>query len=258
MKTLKLILKAPLSIDAIFKLRKAPLLITLIVGIMLSTMQMTPLAFSFLKTDTYRWDEKMWGLTEENYQTILNELPDCMVEEGTLTCTESMTLDVTENVVFGFNAELESKKSGIIFNETEILFSDGGGVYTLPYTAFEGFDFGGDVTSDDLFDRVAQTLKPMFVLPFIIANYQTGILVFFISIVIVSLISMLLKFGHTSFITFKELFNIMIYSGIAPSILVLLVGMIFTPGFETIIFQFGTPFIAYTVYRKKVIPYLHS
>ena len=45
MKKLKLMLKSGYSIDAIFELRKTPIIISLIFGIFLSMMQMTPFAW---------------------------------------------------------------------------------------------------------------------------------------------------------------------------------------------------------------------
>ncbi len=258
MKTLMLLSKSAYSIDAIFELRKTPIILTVLIGLLLSMLQMTPFAFSFLKTETYRWDEKMWVITKEEQQEIMNSLPDCSVSEGQLSCDESVHLKIRDQVQFSFNTEIEDKMSGVNFNKDHFVFSDGASQYPIGYAAFEGFEFGQDADYDELFNRVAVSIKPIFVLPLIMGSYLTGVLVFYIYIVIVAMISMLLKFGHTHFISFKEVFNIMVYSSVASILVSLIIGLVITPAFGMIIFQFGTPLMAYMVYRKKVITSLHS
>ena len=66
------------------------------------------------------------------------------------------------------------------------------------------------------------------------------------------MLSMLLKFGHTHFLTFKETLNIIVFASVLPIVVVMMIGLM-TPAFSTIIFNMGTPLWAYVVYRKYVI-----
>ena len=59
MKRLKLMLETTYSIDAVFALRKTPILISLLFLIILSFMQMTPFAFILISDAPYRWDQKI-------------------------------------------------------------------------------------------------------------------------------------------------------------------------------------------------------
>ena len=54
MNKLKLMLQTTYSIDAIFALKKTPILISLLFLIVLGCMQMTPFAFIFISDDPYR------------------------------------------------------------------------------------------------------------------------------------------------------------------------------------------------------------
>lgn len=45
-------------------------------------MQMTPFAFSLLKDEAYRWDEKIWMLSDDEKAMIVESLPDYKIEMG--------------------------------------------------------------------------------------------------------------------------------------------------------------------------------
>lgn len=262
MKKLRLMLKSAYSIDAIFQLRKTPIIISLIFGIFLSMMQMTPFAFSLLKDDTYRWDEKIWEISDDEKAKIVESLPDYYIQDGKLSSHEYYEIDVNENIKILFNGDEDSITNGLVFQQDHLVFVEQGRQYTLSYLPYEGTNFGDlrnmEISTgyDAVFAPFAKALKPLLIVPYIMGNYQTGVLTFFIYTFVVAALSMLFKFGHTSFITYKEVLNIMIYSGTIPSIIALVFGLIFTPAFTTIIFNFGTPIIAYIVYLKKVIPSL--
>ena len=255
-------LKSAYSIDAIFELRKTPIIISLIFGIFLSMMQMTPFAFALLKDDTYRWDEKMWELSDDEKSKIVEPLPDYYIENGVLSDSEFYEINVNNNIKILFNGDENSVQNGLVFNHDHLVFVENGRQYTLSYLPYEGVNFGDirnmevSVAYDAVFDPFAKALKPILIVPYIMGNYQTGVLTFFIYTFVVAALSMLFKFGHTSFISYKEVLNIMIYSGTIPSIIALVLGLIISPAFTTIIFNFGTPLIAYVVYIKKVIPSL--
>lgn len=262
MNKLKLMLRSGYSIDAIFELRKTPIIISLIFGIFLSMMQMTPFAFSLLKDDTYRWDEKIWELSDEDKTKIVESLPDYYIKDGKLSSTEFYEINVNNDIKILFNGDENSITNGLVFNQDHLIFVENGRQYTLSYVPYEGTNFGDirnmevSIAYDSVFAPFAKALKPIFIVPYIMGNYQTGVLTFFIYTFVVAALSMLFKFGHTSFISYKEVLNIMIYSGTIPSVIALILGLIFTPAFTTIIFNFGTPIIAYIVYVKKVIPSL--
>ena len=255
MKNLKLIMKAPFSLEAIFELRKSPLFVALLAGAIFSMLLITSNALQFLKVETYRFDQSMWAFTEENYEEIEMMLPDCQVSDSQLVCAESPVIKVNDAVLIGFNQTLAPTQAGVVFNEDEILFSDGGALHELPYTVFEDFNFKA-ASADDVLNRVAASIQPVLVFSYVLAAYQIGFLVYFIYIVMVAAISMLLRFGHTSFVPYREVLKVMIFSSMGPVLIALIIGLVFTPGFETLIFQFGTPFVAYAVYRKQLIPHL--
>ncbi|MGL4335553.1 MAG: DUF1189 family protein [Turicibacter sp.] len=261
MKTLKLMLRTVFSIDAIYELRKTPIIFTIIFGMFLSTLLMTPFAFSMLKDETYRFDEKFWMLTDDEKEEIMVSLPDGKIQDGKLTVTESSKIKVRDDIAIGFNTNTANYVNGVIFESDQVTFVEQGRMYTMLYHYFEGLDFSElkkmDVEEgyDLLFSTVAKGLKPLMVLPNVVQNYQTGMLTVFIYAFIVALLSMLLKYGHTSFISYKEVLNIVIYSATLPVIIALLIGFI-TPAFTILIFNYGTPLFAYSVYRKKVVPNL--
>ncbi len=256
MKRLKLMLETSYSIDAIFDLRKTPILISLLFLIVLSFMQMTPFAFILISDDPYRWDQKIWELLETDHDRFVASLPEgCNVENSILTCSEFTEIKLSNGVKVLFNGDANEITNGLVFKEDRLVFVEQDRKYEVGYSYFQGLDF--DTASyEDVFSRVASSIKPLFIVSFVMGSYQTGILSTFIFTFIVAVLSMLLKFGHTTFLTYKEVLNIIIYSSTFPCVMSLVIGMIFNPGLTMIIYNIGTPLVAYFVYRRRVIPNL--
>lgn len=269
MKKLKLIFQSIYSINAIYELRKTPILITLIVGMVLGIVQLTPFVFRFFDENIYRFDQSSWELDEDDRYRLVSQLPDsCLIRDGLLTCAEFEDFQVNEEVSILFFHLTEDLNNGIAFMENHLIFAVEGQHYMIPYQAtrdslyrFEyAFDAIGleqwSVVDFHLFAGIANGLRANLIVPFVLKAYQTGILTFFIYTGVVAAMSMLLKFGHTNFLSFKEVFSIIIYSSSLPIVAVLIVGIV-TPAFSTIIYNMGTPLVAYFVYRNKVVPKLY-
>lgn len=256
MNKLKLMLQTTYSIDAIFALKKTPILISLLFLIVLGCMQMTPFAFIFISDDPYRWDQRIWELSETDQEQFVSDLPEgCRVEDYKLTCSDFTEIKLSNDVKVLFNGDANEITNGVVFNEDRLVFVEQNRKYEVGYSYFEGLNFD-DASYEDVFARVAKSIKPLFVVSFVLGAYQSGIFSSFIFVLVVSALSMLLKFGHTSFLSYKEVLNIVIYSATFPCVMALVVGILFNPGFTTLIFNFGTPLVAYFVYRCRVIPYL--
>lgn len=256
MNKLKMMLQTTYSIDAIFALKKTPILISLLFLIVLGCMQMTPFAFIFISDDPYRWDQRIWELSETDQEQFVSDLPEgCRVEDYKLTCSDFTEIKLSNDVKVLFNGDANEITNGVVFNEDRLVFVEQNRKYEVGYSYFEGLNFD-DASYEDVFARVAKSIKPLFVVSFVLGAYQSGIFSSFIFVLVVSALSMLLKFGHTSFLSYKEVLNIVIYSATFPCVMALVIGILFNPGFTTLIFNFGTPLVAYFVYRCRVIPYL--
>lgn len=256
MNKLKLMLQTTYSIDAIFALKKTPILISLLFLIVLGCMQMTPFAFIFISDDPYRWDQRIWELSETDQEQFVSALPEgCRVDDYKLTCSDFTEIKLSNDVKVLFNGDANEITNGVVFNEDRLVFVEQNRKYEVGYSYFEGLNFD-DASYEDVFARVAKSIKPLFVVSFVLGAYQSGIFSSFIFVLVVSALSMLLKFGHTSFLSYKEVLNIVIYSATFPCVMALVIGILFNPGFTTLIFNFGTPLVAYFVYRCRVIPYL--
>ena len=256
MNKLKLMLQTTYSIDAIFALKKTPILISLLFLIVLGCMQMTPFAFIFISDDPYRWDQRIWELSETDQEQFVSNLPKgCRVEDYKLTCSDLTEINLSNDVKVVFNGDANELTNGVVFNEDRLVFVEQNRKYEVGYSYFEGLNFD-DASYEDVFARVAKSIKPLFIVSFVLGAYESGIFSSFIFVLVVSALSMLLKFGHTSFLSYKEVLNIVIYSATFPCVMALVIGILFNPGFTTLIFNFGTPLVAYFVYRCRVIPYL--
>jgi len=256
MNKLKLMLQTTYSIDAIFALKKTPILISLLFLIVLGCMQMTPFAIIFISDDPYRWDQRIWELSETDQEQFVSDLPEgCRIEDYKLTCSDFTEIKLSNDVKVLFNGDANEITNGVVFNEDRLVFVEQNRKYEVGYSYFEGLNFD-DASYEDVFARVAKSIKPLFVVSFVLGAYQSGIFSSFIFVLVVSALSMLLKFGHTSFLSYKEVLNIVIYSATFPCVMALVIGILFNPGFTTLIFNFGTPLVAYFVYRCRVIPYL--
>lgn len=256
MNKLKMMLQTTYSIDAIFALKKTPILISLLFLIVLGCMQMTPFAFIFISDDPYRWDQRIWELSETDQEKFVSNLPkECRVEDYKLTCSDLTEINLSNDVKVVFNGDANELTNGVVFNQDRLVFVEQNRKYEVGYSYFEGLNFD-DASYEDVFARVAKSIKPLFIVSFVLGTYESGILSSFIFVLVVSALSMLLKFGHTSFLSYKEVLNIVIYSATFPCVMALVIGILFNPAFTTLIFNFGTPLVAYFVYRRRVIPYL--
>ena len=92
-------LQTTYSIDAIFALKKTPILISLLFLIVLGCMQMTPFAFIFISDDPYRWDQRIWELSETDQEQFVSDLPEgCRVEDYKLTCSDFTEINLSNDV----------------------------------------------------------------------------------------------------------------------------------------------------------------
>ena len=254
---LRLILRAMYSAKAVYELRKTSILVTILIAIFLGVLQMTPFTIRFFGIEPYRFDLYIWELSASEKQQLVAGLPeDCYIIDATLNCNEKEGFIIGNNISIYFNDPEVKPYNGIVFMDDYFIFTAQGHSYLLSYQSFEGLDFGYLQNIDDgyevLFNKIAHVLRGLLIMPFVFGSYQTGILTLFIYILGISLLSMLIKFGHTNFISFKEVLNIIVYASIMPIMIVILVGFI-TPAFSTVIYNMGTPLWAYVVYKKYVI-----
>jgi len=257
---MKRILESVFLTKAVFELRNTHVLVTLLVSIFLGILMFTPFTFMFFELSTYRMDVTNWQISGAEQEIIMAGLPvDCYFDEGRFNCAEDFFINVRQDLSISFGYKEEFPTNGMVFQETSLIFLTNDTAYDLSYNSFNGTSFADFVTTDGyelLFNRVANGLRNELLLTFVLGSYQTGIITFIVFVLGVSALSMLLKFSHLNFINFKQMVNIVVFSSFQMVILVMLVGFIFTPGFTTLIFNFGTPLRAYVVYKREVLPTL--
>lgn len=159
-----------------------------------------------------------------------------------------------EGIKVAFNSSQDQVNNGLIFNDDYFLFIENGNEYKLGYSKFEDLNFA-ETSYDDIFNRVASTIKPVFMPSLLMATYQSGILLTFVFTVVVSILFMLLKMGRQTFLTYKEVLNLVIYSSTFPAVMALVIGM-FNGALSMIIYNIGTLVVLFFVYRQKIEPYL--
>ena len=260
---LKLVMRAAFSLKAIYELRKAPLILTLLISLVIGVLHFTPHTLAFTSLEPYmRHVEQMWQLTPDEQQQLLQALPnECRVDNLQLSCDERVTVYINDRVGISVNRDDVEFENGLIFMDDHFIFVGQSGRLRFSNRYLEGIDFGYLQQSaqgyDSLMNRNARALQGVLIFSFIFGSYLTGIVSFFGYIVTVSILAMLLKFGHTSFLKYKEVLNIMIFSAILPSMIVIVVGFIM-PAFTILIFNLLTPVVAWFVYKKHVILDLQS
>jgi len=252
---IKQMICAMYSAKAVYELRKTPFFITFLIAIAFGILHMTPFTIRFFATEMYRFDIQIWELGYEEQAQLLQSLPrDCYILNASLNCSEVDSFTVTEDVSVHFaNADIYN---GIVFLEEYFIFATQQQSHVLTYGFLDGLNFGYLQSLDNgyeiLFNRIAGALRGVLIVPFVLGAYQTGILTFFIYIFGISVLSMLLRFGHTNFITFKEMLNIMVFASFLPIIVMIIVGFMI-PAFSMIIFNMGTPIWAFVIYKKYII-----
>jgi len=255
-------LRAIGSPKAVYELRSTPLFTTILIAIFLGIAHMTPFTIRFFSISPYRFDLQFWELDYVLQEQLLQNLPeDCYIADFTFTCGEEESFTIGERISIHFNEVHVDIAQGIVFLEQQFIFVADDQEYVLSYGLLNDLKFGYlqnlDNGYDILFERIAGQLRGILVIPFVLGAYQTGIMTYFIYILGISILSMLLKFGHANFISFKEMINIMVFASFLPIVAVVIIGF-FTPAFSTIIFNWGTPLWAFIVYKKYVIPGLQG
>lgn len=261
---LKLIVRTAFSLEAIYQLRKAPVKITLLMSLLIGILHFTPHTLSFLGLSPYvRHLEQMWQLTtDDERQQLMETLPSvCTIYNLQLSCDDVMTYHIGNDFGILVNHDDVYLENGLVLMPDHLQVAIQGNTEEFSYHYFEGLNFeilqGHSQGYEIFMNRFAQAIRGVLILPFIVGSYLTGIVSFAAYIVGVSSLSMLLKFGHTSFLNYKEVLNIMVFSSVLPTTVVIIIGFI-TPVFTTLIFNFTTPILAYFVYKKYVISGLQN
>lgn len=165
-KKLKLMLETTYSIDAVFALRKTPILISLLFLILLACMQMTPFAFLLISDASYRWDERIWSLSETDQTKLVSSLPaECRIQDYHLTCSNKIEISLSNGVKVIFNGDEDDVTNGVVFNGDRLIFIESGRQYEVGYSYYEGLDFA-NASYEDVFARLASSIKPIFIVSF--------------------------------------------------------------------------------------------
>ena len=258
---LKLILRAPFSLKAIYELRNTPILITIIMIILVGILHFTPFTISFMGILPYeRHLEQIWSITDEAPFQVIQTLPvGCNINDLQLNCPEIVKIQIRDDFSVLINQDDIVTNHGLIFMPNNFRIISNGTSQDFSYFHLQGLDFDylrqhpeGDQI---LFSRLVLAVQGVSMAPFIMSSYLTGIISFFPYIIVVSALSMLLKFKHSSFPKYREVLNIMVFSALMPTIIAIIVGF-FNPAFTSLILNFLTPVVAYFVYKKYVIPEL--
>ena len=260
---LKLMARSIFSLEAIYELRKAPIIMTLFVALMIGVLHFTPHSVAFMTQAPYiRHVEQLWGMTPEYRIDMINALPtDCAIVDRYLNCDTVINTSIHDNLSVLVNVDDKTLQNGLILMEDHFTFVGYGVRESFSYYLFEGTIFA-DVQQnpygyDFLMVQLSQLLRPIWIIPFITNSYMTGIVSYVIYIFIISILSMLMKVGQTSFPSYKEVLNILVFSSMGPVFAMVLIGFAL-PGFTNLIFNLITPVVAWGVYKRHVIPALND
>jgi len=219
---------------------------------------MLPFVIRLFDLDIYQLENTVWVLSEqEMHEVILNLPQNCSVLEGALRCHEVVNIPISDDFRLSVNDNSVIFTEGIHFQRDGLILVAQEQVYKLSYSHWEGIDFEDFRTNElenDFFTTVAAGLRQHLIVPNIINMYRSGFLMLLVYSVTVSGLAMLLKFQHVKFPSYKEVFNLILFSSVLPVIVTLVIGLFFTPAFLTIIYNIGTPFWAYAVYKKHIVP----
>ena len=260
---LKLIVRSVFSFEAIYRLRKAPFTLTIFMSLVLGVLHFTPHSFAFISLDPYvRHIEQLWHITPEIQEEMVGLLPsDCSIQSLQLSCDDIVVLQINTYFTILVNYDDLELENGLILMNDHFIFVGQGNREMFSYHQFEGLNFQMLQNHDDGYDilmnRIAHALRTVWIIPFIFGSYLTGTVSYLVYVVVVSLLSMLLRFGHTSFLKYKEVLNIIVFSSIPTVLIVIVIGFI-APAFTTLIFNFATPVVGWFVYKKYVIPGLQD
>ena len=259
----KLILRAPFSLKAIYELRTAPIIVTTLMIVLVGVLHFTPFTISFMGTFPYeRHLEQLWAITDETPFEVIQALPvGCNINDLTFNCSEVTTIEIRDGFSVLINQDNITTEHGLIFMPERFQIVSHGTSQEFSYFHLQGLDFDelrlhldGDQV---LFDQLVIALQGVLMAPFIMNSYLTGILSFFPFVIGISAFSMLMKFRHTTFLKYREVLNIVVFSAFPSTIVVIIIGFI-TPAFTNILINFITPIVAYLVYKKYVIPELQG
>jgi len=255
---IKQIMRATFSLKAIYQLRKAPIFLTLVMSLIIGILHFTPFTLTLIGVEPYvRYVEQLWQLTPEARQWLIQALPqECFVSDLQLNCDSVLAYQLDDHFTLLINDETTAIERGLIFTANSIKFVGSDVMQEFSYFHFEGLDFGDLQTHPEgysiFLNRSAQAFRGVLMMPFVLGSYMTGIISFLGYIFSVSILSMLLKFGHSTFLKYKEVLNIIVFSALLPTMIAIVIGLI-TPAFTTLIVNLLTPIIAYLVYKKYVV-----
>ena len=254
----KLMMRAPFSLKAIYQLRKAPFALTFVVSLALGVLHFTPHSFAFIGLDPYvRHIEQLWEMTPDRQEKLIQSLPfGCGVQALQLSCDEEFVSQIDVNFYVLVNFDDLELENGLILMSDHFIFVVHGNREMFSYHQFDGISFH-DLQNhaqgyDILISRIATNIRTVWIVPFVLGSYVTGIVSYLGYIIIVSILSMLLKFGHSIFLKYREVLNILVFSSIPTVLFVIVIGFIM-PTFSVLIFNLATPVVGWFVYKKYVV-----
>jgi len=101
---IKQILQGIYRSEAVYELRRTPILLTIFVGMLFGILHMTPFTLRLFLPQTYRFDLQIWDLNDELRDYFLQNLPEaCYISNGVFNCHQLDGFAVGEAVDVYFN-----------------------------------------------------------------------------------------------------------------------------------------------------------
>lgn len=233
--------------------------------VVLSLISIFPMNYLIVKEQGWRLD-----FIESSFNS---EVPDwdlpanCKIELNRLFCdTDEETILVHQDITFIFNYQgggYEKVNKQIILAEREIIYTSNQAEMKGTYKGFVGqYNFNdinllsGQAKEEALLDfgaRIENSFSNYIVFYSIMINTGVMIATNFLLVILLTFVIQLFRFGYSSFFTYKESFNFIVFATGIPSFLNFLIGII-APGISNVIFSMSLGIIVMVVmliYGKK-------
>jgi maltodextrin utilization protein YvdJ len=233
--------------------------------ILLSLISVFPMNYLIVREQGWRLD-----FIEQSFQKDIPswDLPrDCRIELNRLFCdSDTETILVHDDITFIFNYQgggYELKDKQIILGESEIIYTSNQaemkGTYKGYTTAYRFNDINllsgqeKDEAMIDFAERLENSFSNYIVFYSIMINTFVMIGTNIILVVLLSLVIQLFRFGYSTFFSYKEALNFVIFATGIPSFLNFFIGII-APGISNVIYSMSLGIIVMVimlVYGKR-------
>lgn len=254
------------SVALIYSYRHTSLGRVILYYLLLILLLAFPLNLSNVRNKGLNLNKEKRQITSMITEDYIEDLPaDCDINGVTgLSCHQSEQVEIDAGgikMIINALPTYKPEKNSLVFYPNHITFMKETLVKESTYRSYEGVisfsdlkDLPVEEATATLISGFEESFEAIDILNGVIFVTGSYLLMNTIYILLAASLSMLLKFAHPRFLSYKEIVKLFVYASTWPTLIGLVLGLFELQPFTPVVYQFGTPLMFLLVYYKQIKP----